>query len=177
MLDPDLGPSRPLVPPLYPAAVYTLPDLDALDAIMEGREAGFIYARDGHPNSADLAARLARLEAPNEPTAWGVVTGSGMGAIAATLLSLLQTGDRIVASDKLYGRTAQLFQQEFGRFHLALQSRSRQRRVAIPGLGAEIGTLVQQRLRHGYAPLPGGPHQGGAPVFIGRIRIHPGSKK
>jgi cystathionine beta-lyase/cystathionine gamma-synthase len=39
-----------------------------------------------------------------------------MGAVAATLLSLLQTGDRIIASDKLYGRTAQLFQQELSRF-------------------------------------------------------------
>jgi hypothetical protein len=39
---PDLGASRPLVTPLYPAAVYTLPDLDALDAIMEGHESGFI---------------------------------------------------------------------------------------------------------------------------------------
>jgi cystathionine gamma-synthase len=113
---PDLGASRPLVPPLYPAAVYTLPDLDVLDAIMEGDQSGFIYARDGHPNAAELADRIARLEAPTEPTAWGVVTGSGMGAITASLLALLQTGDRIVASDKLYGRTAQLFQQEFSRF-------------------------------------------------------------
>ena len=42
--------------------------------------------------------------------------------LAATLLSLLQTGDRIVASDKLYGRTAQLFQQEFSRFGAMLSS-------------------------------------------------------
>jgi cystathionine beta-lyase/cystathionine gamma-synthase len=120
MPDPDLGPSRPLTPPLYPAAVYTLPDLDALDAIMEGQESGFIYARDGHPNAADLANRIARLEAPAEPTAWAVVTASGMGAITATLLALLQSGDRIVASDKLYGRTAQLFQQEFSRFGIRI---------------------------------------------------------
>jgi cystathionine beta-lyase/cystathionine gamma-synthase len=116
MTDPDLGASRPLVTPLYPASVYTIPDLDALDAIMDGAEPGFIYARDGHPNAADLAARLARLEAPADPAAWAVVTASGMGAITATLLALLQSGDRIVASDKLYGRTAQLFQQEFNRF-------------------------------------------------------------
>src|SRR5207248_6351890 len=113
--DPDLGASRPLVPPLYPAAVYTLPDLDALDAIMEGGEPGFIYARDGHPNAADLGDRLAFLDAPTEPTPWAAVTASGMGAVTATLLSLLQTGDRVVASDKLYGRTAQLFQQELSR--------------------------------------------------------------
>jgi cystathionine beta-lyase/cystathionine gamma-synthase len=114
--DPDLGPSRPLVPPLHSAAVYTLPDLDALDAIMEGDAPGFIYARDGHPNAADLAGRLAQLEAPTDPAVWGTVTGSGMGAITAALLALLQAGDRVVASDKLYGRTAQLLQQELSRF-------------------------------------------------------------
>jgi cystathionine gamma-synthase len=118
--DPELGASRPLVPPLYPAAVYTLPDLDALDGIMDGDNPGFIYARDAHPNSTDLAGRLALLEAPNEPTRWGIVTASGMGAITATLLAMLQAGDRIVASDKLYGRTAQLFQQELSRFNIRI---------------------------------------------------------
>jgi cystathionine beta-lyase/cystathionine gamma-synthase len=113
--DPVLGVSRPLVPPLYPAAVYTLPDLDALDRIMNAEEPGFIYARDGHPNGQDLAARLAELEkAP-----WGLVTGSGMAAVTGGILALLQAGDRVVASDKLYGRTAQLLQQELTRFGVA----------------------------------------------------------
>jgi cystathionine beta-lyase/cystathionine gamma-synthase len=110
--DPTLGASRPLVPPLYPAAVYTLPDLDALDRIMNAEEPGFIYARDGHPNAYDLAARLAALENGQ----WGLVTSSGMAAITASLLALLQQGDRVLASDKLYGRTAQLLQQELSRF-------------------------------------------------------------
>src|SRR5204863_2768105 len=110
--DPILGTSQPLVPPLYPAAVYTLPDLDALDRIMNGQEPGFIYARDGHPNAQHLAARIAALEGGQ----WGIMTSSGMAAITASLLALLQTGDRIVASDKLYGRTAQLLQQELTRF-------------------------------------------------------------
>ena len=112
MTDPTLGASRPLVPPLYPAAVYTLPDLDALDRIMNAEEPGFIYARDGHPNAYDLAARLAALESGQ----WGLVTASGMAAITASLLALLQAGDRVVASDKLYGRTSQLLQQELSRF-------------------------------------------------------------
>src|SRR5882724_10719733 len=75
--DPILGASQPLIPPLYPASVYTLPDLDALD---------------GHPNAQDLAARIATLEHAQ----WGIVTSSGMGAISASLLALLQTGDRVV---------------------------------------------------------------------------------
>src|ERR1700745_4141854 len=109
---PPLGDSAPLVPPLYQSSVYTLPDLDALDRIMNAEEPGFIYARDGHPNARHLAAQIAQLEG----AAWGVVCGSGMAAISAILLPLLQQGDRIVASNRLYGRTSQLFAQEFSRY-------------------------------------------------------------
>jgi cystathionine gamma-synthase len=112
-LPPDqLGQSTPLVPPLYQSAVYTLPDLDALDRIMNGEAPGFIYARDGHPNARRLADEIAAAE----KAVWGVVCGSGMAAISAILLSLLHQGDRVVASNRLYGRTSQLFAQEFARY-------------------------------------------------------------
>ena len=78
----ELGASRPLVPPLYQSSVYTLPDLDVLDRVTEGAEAGYIYARDGHPNARRLGDRLAGLEG----AAWGLVTASGMAAISAALL-------------------------------------------------------------------------------------------
>ena len=107
-----LGPSTPLVPPLYQSSVYALPDLDALDRIMDGAEPGFIYARDSHPNAKLLADQLAAAEAAR----WAVVTGSGMAAITAGLLALLKQGDRVVASNRLYGRTTQLFTQELPRF-------------------------------------------------------------
>src|SRR5262249_57821383 len=95
---PPLGNSSPLVPPLYQSSVYTLPDLDALDRIMDAAEPGFIYARDSHPNARHLAAQVADLEG----AVWGLVYGSGMAAISATLLSLVQQGDRVVASNRLY---------------------------------------------------------------------------
>lgn len=111
MPSPDLGRSSPLVPPLCPSAVYTLPDLDAVDAIYDGAP-GFIYARDGHPNAAMLSAQLAGLESAD----WAVVTGSGMAAITAGLLPLVAAGDRIIASDKLYGKTTKLLARELARF-------------------------------------------------------------
>jgi cystathionine beta-lyase/cystathionine gamma-synthase len=112
MSDPSLGPSVPLTPPLYTSSVYNLPDLDALDRVMNGAEAGFIYARDGHPNAKHLADRLAALEGAR----WAVVTGSGMGALAAAFLGYVSGGDRIVASNRLYGRTNKLLNQELHRF-------------------------------------------------------------
>ncbi|MGL4555046.1 MAG: PLP-dependent transferase, partial [Gemmataceae bacterium] len=108
----SLGMSTPLVPPLYQSSVYTLPDLDELDRIMNAESPGFIYARDGHPNAQHLARRLVELESAG----WGVITGSGMAALSAILLATLDAGKRVVASNRLYGRTTQLLQQELGRF-------------------------------------------------------------
>ena len=62
MSDSSLGRSSPLVPPLYQSSVYILPDLDVLDRIMTGEAAGYIYARDGHPNAQFLADQLADIE-------------------------------------------------------------------------------------------------------------------
>ncbi len=114
-MSPNLGPIGHVVPPLYPASVYAIPDLDVLDAIYSRESPGFIYARDGHPNAHQLADELTRLERG----AWGVVTGSGMGAITAGLLALVSAGDRVVASDKLYGKTTKLLRQELARFGVA----------------------------------------------------------
>jgi cystathionine gamma-synthase len=112
MSDPQLGPSLPLVPPLYTSAVYNLPDLDALDRVMNGQEPGFFYARDGHPNAKSLADALSRIEG----TRWGIVCGSGMGALAAAFLACVSGGDRVIASNRLYGRTTKLLRQELARF-------------------------------------------------------------
>jgi cystathionine beta-lyase/cystathionine gamma-synthase len=112
-----LGSSTPLVTPLYQSSVYTLPDLDALDRILNGEEPGFIYARDGHPNARRLAAELARIERGT----WGIVTGSGMAALSAIFLATCKPGDTIVAGNRLYGRTVQLLQQELNRYGVVSQ--------------------------------------------------------
>src|SRR5205085_3966260 len=97
---------------LVPASVFAIPDLDTLDRIVEGREPGFIYARDNHPNAKELAEHLAVWEAGE----WGLVTASGMGAISSAIAAVVRQGDRVLASDKLYGRSAQFLSQELGRF-------------------------------------------------------------
>jgi cystathionine beta-lyase/cystathionine gamma-synthase len=112
MADSSLGHSTPLAQPLYQSSVYNLPDLDALDRVMNGVEAGFIYARDGHPNAKALADHLAQLEAAR----WAIVCGSGMASLSAAFLGYVSAGDRIIASNRLYGRTTKLLRQELGRF-------------------------------------------------------------
>jgi cystathionine beta-lyase/cystathionine gamma-synthase len=107
-----LGSSRPLAPPLYASSVYALPDLDTLDRIVNHEEPGFCYARDDHPNARGLAARLTALEGGE----WAVVCGSGMAAISSIFAATLAQGMRVVASDRLYGRTTQMLSQDLPRF-------------------------------------------------------------
>lgn len=131
---PHLGQSVPLVPPLYQSSVYTLPDLDALDAILSDGEPGFIYARDAHPNAKMLAEHLAVIEDGK----WGIICSSGMAAISAMLLPLVRQGQRIVASDRLYGRTVQLMDQELRRFGVETEF------VDCNDLGAVAGALKKE---------------------------------
>ena len=102
----------PLAPPLQLSSVYEVAGLDQIDALYEGREPGFIYARDGHPNAAQLAAKVAALEGAEA----GLVCASGMAAEAAVFLACLGQGDEVALSEGLYGRTVALVGRELARF-------------------------------------------------------------
>ena len=104
--------TRPLAPPLFLSAVYAATDTDQMDRIYEGEEPGFTYAREGSPNSEQLASKIARLEGAEAC----LITGSGMSAVAALLIGLLKAGDHVVAGNQLYGRTHRLVRQELPRF-------------------------------------------------------------
>src|SRR4051812_48797992 len=91
----------PLSPPIQLSTVYEFDDLDRVDAVYQGREAGFLYARDGHPNASELAAKVAAIEGAEA----ALVCGSGMAAESALMLSMLEQGDRVALSEGLYGRT------------------------------------------------------------------------
>jgi len=103
--------SRPLSPPLLLSSVYRVENLDDIEGLTGGRLEGFFYARDGHPNAVQLAGKLARLEGAEA----ALICGSGMGAIAASLLAMLNQGDHVAFAEGLYGKTTTLITREFAR--------------------------------------------------------------
>ncbi|MFY0691472.1 MAG: aminotransferase class I/II-fold pyridoxal phosphate-dependent enzyme [Paracoccaceae bacterium] len=104
--------SRAVVTPLQPSVVYASPDPDTLDAQYEGRAHGYTYSREGHPNASVLAAKIDALETGAEG---GFITASGMAAVTATMLGLLETGDHIIGGDQLYGRSLRMLTQDLPR--------------------------------------------------------------
>jgi cystathionine beta-lyase/cystathionine gamma-synthase len=109
---PATSTSRPLVPPIDLSVVYCPDDLEHVDALYNGSALGFTYARDGHPNAAQLALKLSQLEGGEA----ALICASGMGAIAASLLALLDQGDHALISEGLYGRTNALITRQLARW-------------------------------------------------------------
>ncbi|MGS4945634.1 trans-sulfuration enzyme family protein [Meridianimarinicoccus sp. RP-17] len=103
--------TAPIGSALQPSVAYTAADPDALDALYTGQVAGFSYAREGHPNATVLARRIDALEG----VAGGIVTGSGMAAVAAVMFGLLKTGDRVLGGTQLYGRSLRMMREELPR--------------------------------------------------------------
>ena len=102
------GAARPLVTPLQPSVVYASDGPDALDAQYDGREPGYIYAREGHPNADMLAGMIDRMEGTEDAPLHGIVTGSGMAAVTAAVLGVIRAGDHVLGGDQLYGRSLRL---------------------------------------------------------------------
>ena len=111
--------SRPVGTPLQMSVVYASDSPDDLDAIYQGREAGYTYAREGHPNADVLAQKIDGMEGPVAQASRGIITGSGMAAVTAVLMGLLKAGDHVLGGDQLYGRTLRMMAQELPRFAIA----------------------------------------------------------
>lgn len=111
-----LGPhSRPLAEPIQPSTVYQIRSPEEARRLIAGELPGYLYSRDAHPNGDALARDCARWHRADE----ALVTGSGMAALAVAMLAYLQAGDRLLVSNRLYGRSLVLFEQEAARLGVA----------------------------------------------------------
>lgn len=111
--------SQPVATPLWPSVVYRAADADELDRIYEGELPGYSYAREGHPNADVLAAKIDLLEGRRPSAPSGIVSSSGMAAVSAVLLGLLQAGDHVAAGNQLYGRSLRLMTADLPRMGFA----------------------------------------------------------
>lgn len=106
-----------LTPPIYMTSTYALGSTEEGAALFRGEREGYIYGRTKNPTQALLETRLADLEGAEE----GLALASGMAAISATLQTLCQAGDRIVADRILYGNTFALLSKGLSRFGISTE--------------------------------------------------------
>ena len=98
--------------PIFQTVSYVFEDTDYAAGVFNLSRPGYIYTRLNNPTNDILEQRIAALEGG----IGAVVTSSGTSAIATALLTLLRSGDHIVASESLYGGTFNLLNVTLPRF-------------------------------------------------------------
>jgi O-succinylhomoserine sulfhydrylase len=98
--------------PIFTTSSFVFASAAEAAARFSGDQAGNIYSRFTNPTVAAFEERLAALEGGERC----VATASGMSAILAVCMGLLEAGDHIVASRSLFGSTTLLFNKYLSRF-------------------------------------------------------------
>ena len=112
----------PLAPPIFQASAFETPTLELSERALGGEPGLYAYSRVANPTVVALERAVATLEGAEA----AVGAASGMGAISATLLSLLGQGDRLVTTAALYGTALRLINSHLARLgievaHLPLE--------------------------------------------------------
>ena len=101
-----------LTPPIYLTSTYAFESVEQAEEVFSGQREGYIYGRTRNPTQTILEQRIASLEGAEA----AVAVASGMGAISATLWTLVGSGDHVVIDRVLYGNSFALFTKGLTRF-------------------------------------------------------------
>lgn len=135
-----------LNPPIYMTSTYVFDSVEDGAAVIAGNRPGYLYGRSHNPTQDILERRLADLEGAEA----GLTFGSGMGAVCSTLLSLLSSGDRLVAHRTLYSNTHALVTQALPRFGIDVV-------LVDCGDPAALDAAIDDRTRLVYFETPSNP--------------------
>lgn len=106
-----------LNPPICLASTFTFETAEAGGEIFAGERDGYFYSRISNPTLDHLEQRIANLEGAEA----GLCAASGMGAITATMWSLLAAGDELIIDKTLYGCTFAFFTHGLARFGVTVK--------------------------------------------------------
>ena len=96
---------EPVSRPIYQSSTYILPTPELGAEISASWHPQRFYTRYGSPNVAQVEALVAELEGAES----AVAVGSGMAAIAASILAHVRAGDHVVAQTAHYTAALSLF--------------------------------------------------------------------
>src|SRR5436190_8506766 len=98
--------------PLYQTTSYVFDSADHAASLFNLQTFGNVYTRLSNPTTAVFEERMAAIE--NGRAA--VATASGQAAEMVALLNILEAGDHVVSSAKLYGGTYTMLAVNFAKF-------------------------------------------------------------
>ncbi|MEU8779765.1 PLP-dependent transferase [Streptomyces sp. NPDC048606] len=107
-----MGINPPLITPIHMSAAYEFPDAEAAAGIFGLEVDGHAYSRLGNPTLNVLEERVAQIDG-------GVAAlsaSTGQAAVTLAILTLVEAGDNVVASNELFGGSWSLLGATLKRF-------------------------------------------------------------
>ncbi len=98
--------------PIYQSSSFVFDSADHAASLFNLQTFGNIYSRLSNPTVAVLEERVAALEGGRA----GVASASGMAAESMALMTILQSGDHVVAASALYGGSVTLLAVNLAKF-------------------------------------------------------------
>ncbi len=98
--------------PIFTTSSFVFGSAEEAADRFAGRQEGNIYSRFTNPTVNAFERRLADLEGGEAC----VATASGMAAILATCMALLEAGDHVLVANGVFGSTTVLFEKYLARF-------------------------------------------------------------
>jgi cystathionine beta-lyase/cystathionine gamma-synthase len=140
---PESSGPTPMTAPIVQTSLFAYPDFRSLVDALAAERREPVYSRGRNPTVVALERKLAALERGDACTAFG----SGMAAISAALLGLLESGDHVLFVNHTYGPTLQLA-RELGRFGIRHD-------VALDGTVGGVERALRPETRLVWLESPG----------------------
>jgi cystathionine beta-lyase/cystathionine gamma-synthase len=141
--------SASLVRPVQMSASFELPEFgpELFDALLlQSDQPPHAYTRWSNPGVRSLEEKLAALEGAEA----AMVTASGMAAVSAVVLGMLEKGDHLIAQEICYVGSQELFGEYLGKYGIEVSL------VDTSDL-AQVDQAVQPNTRMIYAETPANP--------------------
>jgi methionine-gamma-lyase len=117
------GKAVPHVNAIYQSSTFIFENAQEGRELFDSKKEGYIYSRLGNPTVVVFEAKMNALEGrelkmrdPENTRISSVAFASGMAAISATVLGNLQSGDKLIHDDTLYGCTDDFFRTVLPRY-------------------------------------------------------------
>ncbi|WP_338849071.1 aminotransferase class I/II-fold pyridoxal phosphate-dependent enzyme [Massilia sp. W12] len=101
-----------VTPPVFQSSLFCFDTVEEMAARFRGENQAYVYSRGDNPGVEAFEQKIAALEGAEAARAFS----SGMGAISATLMSLLQAGARVVCVRDVYADTYRFLEKLMSRY-------------------------------------------------------------
>lgn len=106
------GKGQPIAFPIFQTSSFSFETAEDQANVATGKEPGFAYTRASNPTTDALHQTIANLERGEAATSFA----SGIGAVAAAILCVVDSGQHILATEQIYGGTYGLLTRTLPRF-------------------------------------------------------------